>query len=197
MYDYVQGELVSLRDGHAVLDVNGVGYEFAVPASTAAAIEGRARIRLYSVLRIREDRLAHYGFATLEEREIFQRMCCVNGVGPATALAILSGLALAEFHEAVTFDKPQLLTRVKGVGRKTAERIVLELKGTLGSAPTGGALRPQLSGAAADALQMLVSIDYDEAAALDAVRRVIAELPGEAAHDAIFRAAQRLLRRGT
>ncbi len=193
MYDYVQGELVAVRDGHAVIEAGGVGYELAVPASTLAAITGRARVRLYTVMRLREERLQLFGFATVEERATFLSVCAVSGVGPATALALLSGLTLAEFREAVESGRPQALQRVKGIGKKTAERLVLELKGSLGSVALSDTARSLPTGIAADVVQMLVTIQYDEAESVSAVRDAIAGLPPGAGYEEVFCAAQRLL----
>lgn len=132
-----------------------------------------------------------YGFATLEEREIFARVCTVSGVGPQIALAILSGISIDEFRQAVSTKQSRILERVKGVGRKTAQRLVLELEEVLGS--TGGPVTlptAQTNSVTADAVAALLAIGFTPQEAENAVHVALRENP-EAGISEIVRIATR------
>jgi len=127
MYEYIEGELVAKAPAAAVIDAGGVGYRLHIPLSTYRALPDGGRFRLFTHFYVREDLQRLFGFATEAERQIFLRLLTVPKVGPALALAVLSGLSLAQLREAVLERRPEILTRVKGVGKATAERLVQEL----------------------------------------------------------------------
>ena len=133
MYDRVTGELVELSPTSAVIDVGGIGYELAVPLSTYDQLKGRrgtgeSQARLFTYLHVREDELRLYGFASDQERRLFRLVLSVNGVGPSIALACLSLLSPEEALNALAAGDVKTLQRVKGVGRRVAERMVVDLK---------------------------------------------------------------------
>jgi holliday junction DNA helicase RuvA len=117
-----------------MVDVNGVGYEVDVPMSTFYPLPAIGeRVQLLTHLAVREDAHQLYGFATRAERTAFRELIRISGVGARTALAVLSGLSVAELEQAVTVQDAARLTRIPGIGKKTAERLMLELKGKLGA----------------------------------------------------------------
>lgn len=143
MYYYLRGTLTVLQPDFAVLDCGGVGYRLAIPASTFSALSPKLQKEalLYTHLSVREDAMDLYGFATEEELELFRKLISVSGVGPKVASAILGVLTPAELATACLNGDYKTVARAPGVGNKTAQRIVLELKDRLapGLQETGGA----------------------------------------------------------
>ena len=163
MYDYISGRLVSRRPDRAVIDAGGVGWRILIPLSTYERLPKRegADARLLVVHHVREDRQALYGFATEEERELFEVLNSVAGVGPALSLSILSSMSTEDFRAAVVHGDAAALTRVKGVGKKLAARLLLELAEAMRRrGPVPGRAAP-LSGQASDAALALVALGFD------------------------------------
>ncbi|MBP6776320.1 MAG: Holliday junction branch migration protein RuvA [Piscinibacter sp.] len=161
MIGRLTGLLAAKNPPQLLIDVGGVGYEVDVPMSTFYNLPAPGeRIALLTHFVVREDAQVLYGFLTEEERATFRQLVRISGVGPRTALAILSGLSVAELAQAVTLQESGRLVKVPGIGKKTAERLLLELKGKLGAdlalpaAPAGSAH--------ADILQALVALGYSE-----------------------------------
>lgn len=181
-----------------VLDVHGVGYEVQVPLSTfdrINPIEGQ-EVTLKTHLHIRENAQVLYGFATDAERDIFRLLIeRVSGIGPATAISILSGLNVSAFKAAVAGGDVQAIARAKGVGKKTAERIVLELKDKVGLAATWEAQQQgTTSPAAADAELALVALGFKQVEARKALKELLKNNPA-ADTDELIRGALRLMTR--
>lgn len=129
MIEYLRGILLENDGEHVVVDVHGVGYGLDVPASTAAELAPIGEeVALYTYLEVRENDLSLYGFSKREEREVFAIVVGVSGIGPRTALAVLSCLRIADFAAAVVNSDIDQLTRIPGIGKKTAERLVMELR---------------------------------------------------------------------
>ena len=140
MFDRLRGELVELTPTTAVVDVSGVGYVMSIPLSTYDALKGSGTVSLRVHLHVREDDLRLFGFATPEERRLFRMVVSVSGVGPAIGLACLSALAPRALLVALAAGDVKALQRVKGVGRKVAERLVVDLKdraAALAEVPSG------------------------------------------------------------
>lgn len=137
MFGYLEGKLVNLTPTHTYLDVGGVGYEVQLTLHTYESISGKDSCRLYTHLQIREDAWVLYGFASEAERTAFQRLLSVSGVGAATARILLSSLTAGELNTIVWNGDSKALEKVKGIGAKTAQRIILELKGKLPEAIPG------------------------------------------------------------
>lgn len=179
MYEYLEGTPASRSPARLVLDVNGVGYDLAVPIGASFAASGR--LRVWTHLVVREDAHQLYGFPDREAREIFRALLSVRGVGPVLALSILSGLAPHDLLDAVAAADAKALTRIRGVGRKTAEQILLDLGGRVDKLRTGlaapaGAAAPRPAAAARDrnvedAVTALISIGYSEKEARASVDR--------------------------
>ena len=166
MIGRLSGKLAAKHPPQVLIDVGGVAYELDVPMSTFYALPGVGEaLTLFTHLVVREDAHSLYGFATLEERSAFRQLIRISGIGARTALAVLSGLSVAELTQAVALQDAARLTKIPGIGKKTAERLLLELKGklaTLGAAP--GAEK------AADVLNALLALGYSEKEALAATQ---------------------------
>lgn len=131
MFGYLEGKLIGLTPTQTYLDVAGVGYDVQLTLHTYEAIQGKTSCKLFTHLQIREDAWVLYGFATEQEREAFQRLLSVSGVGAATARILLSSLSAGELAGIIGNGDSKALEKVKGIGAKTAQRIILELKGKL------------------------------------------------------------------
>jgi Holliday junction DNA helicase RuvA len=181
----VTGRLAGKNPPQVLVDVGGVGYELDVPMSTFYSLPATGEsVTLYTHLAVKEDAHSLYGFATLEERSAFRQLIRISGVGPRTALAVLSGLSVAELAQAVAQQDQVRLTRIPGIGKKTAERLLLELKDKLKET----ALAPG-SERAGDVVHALVALGYSEKEALAAAKGIA---PGLSVAEAI-RAALKAL----
>jgi Holliday junction DNA helicase RuvA len=173
MIGRLSGVLVEKNPPHILLDVQGVAYEVDVPMSTFYNLPATGeRIVLFTHLVVREDAHLLYGFATENERRAFRQLTKISGIGAKIALAVLSGLSVAELAQAVTLQESARLTKIPGIGKKTAERILLELKDKLGAEATGavGVHRPPP--VSADVLNALVALGYSEKEALASVKQL-------------------------
>ncbi|HVB09655.1 MAG TPA: Holliday junction branch migration protein RuvA [Bacillota bacterium] len=183
MIGFLRGRLEAREPGAVVLDVGGVGYEVAVSAPTAASLGAPgAEVRLRTRLIVREDALLLYGFADRAEMEVFDLLTAITGIGPKLALAVLSVLPPQRLARAVADEDVTAITAVPGVGKKTAQRIVLELRDKLSS---GGPQAPVPSPAAGDeaaaqAVAALVGLGFSQPEAARAVAS-IAEPPSDPA----------------
>lgn len=128
MFNYLNGEIVDIFGSNVVIDVNGVGYELAVSNYTLAECKLGHKQKLFTYLQVKEDGVSLFGFATAEEKSMFLRLISVSGVGCKVALAVLSGMDSNSLAIAIFNGDMRLLTKIKGLGKKTAERLVLELK---------------------------------------------------------------------
>lgn len=137
MLDFIQGELIKKEPDYVVLLVGGIGYRLMVSAITLAAMPTiKNSVTLYTHLHVREDELTLYGFATEEEKELFAILLSVSGIGPKLAMAVLSKMNVMEFKRAIILGDTAMLTTIPGVGKKTAERMILELKDKVGKLDT-------------------------------------------------------------
>lgn len=191
MYEYLEGRVVAHGATRLVLDVGGVGYELAVPLGLRLT-EGEKR-RIHTHLVVRQDAHLLYGFGERSTRELFRLLLSVRGVGPAVALAILSGLPGPQLVQAVLDDDASTLVQVKGIGRKTAQQILLDLRDRmqqlaplfpgLAGAADGGVMTPMPPPAdqrnVADAVAALLSIGFNEKAARKNVEEAAAEVGAE------------------
>jgi len=167
----LSGRLAAKSPPQVLLDVNGVGYELDVPMSTFYNLPALGEpAQLLTHLVVREDAQLLYGFLTEAERATFRELVKISGVGPRTALAILSGLSVAELAAAVSRQDSARLVKVPGIGKKTAERLLLELKGKLGADLPLAAGAVALSDAQADITQALQALGYNEREAQAAIK---------------------------
>jgi holliday junction DNA helicase RuvA len=172
MIGRIAGTLLEKNPPHVLVDCAGVGYELDVPMSTLYNLpEAGAKVTLLTQLIVREDAHLLYGFATGAERAAFRELIKVSGIGPRTALAVLSGMSVAELAQAITLQEAARLQKVPGIGKKTAERLLLELKGKLGAdlgVPSGSAANDTT----ADIVRALTALGYNDKEALAAMKSV-------------------------
>jgi Holliday junction DNA helicase RuvA len=167
----IEGRLLEKNPPTVLLDAHGIGYEIDVPMSTFYNLPAPGeRVALLTHLTVREDAHLLYGFATAAERNAFRELIRISGIGSRTALAVLSGLSVDELAQAVTLQESGRLTKIPGIGRKTAERLLLELKGKLGAALEGAAAAS--ADAATDVVRALLALGYSEKEAALAARQL-------------------------
>lgn len=181
MIAQLRGRLLEKHPNRIIVDVNGVGYDVSVPLSTFYGLgEPGSDIALRIHTHVREDALALYGFATRVELDLFERLISVSGIGPKLALAVLSGIEPLEFIRAVERADLARLTAIPGVGKKTSERIVLELKDRLPKASADGAAgaAPEAPALRDDVLSALINLGYHRPLAEKAVDSAVKSAPG-------------------
>ncbi|VVD72037.1 Holliday junction branch migration protein RuvA [Pandoraea terrigena] len=173
MIGRISGTLLEKNPPHILVDCQGVGYEISVPMSTFFNLPNLGeRVTLLTQFIVREDAQLLFGFGSPDERNTFRELLKISGVGARTALAILSGMSVADIAQAVTLQESGRLTKIPGIGKKTAERLLLELKGKL------GAQLGTVSGTAAphdhksDVVNALLALGYSDKEALAAVKSV-------------------------
>jgi holliday junction DNA helicase RuvA len=176
MIGRIHGKILEKRPPQIVVDVNGVGYELDVPMSTFCELPATgAEVTLYAHLVVREDAHQLYGFATEAERHAFRQLLRISGVGARTALSVLSGLSVAELRGAITSQDSDRLVKIPGIGRKTAERLLLELRDRLDSMLVAPAAAKG-DGHAVDATNALLALGYNEREAGWAIKQLPADL---------------------
>ena len=172
MIGRISGTLLEKNPPQLLIDCNGVGYEVSVPMSTFYNLPGMGeKVVLLTHFVVREDAQLLYGFGNAGEREVFRQLIRIAGVGARTALSILSGLSVAELSSAITLQESGRLTRIPGIGKKTAERLLLELKGKLGAdlGHAGGVLHIDAN---ADVMNALLALGYSDKEAGLAMKQV-------------------------
>jgi len=176
MISRLSGILIEKTPPQVVIDCNGVGYEIEVPMSTFYNLpELGIKVSLLTHMVVREDAQLLYGFGSEQEKSTFKQLLKVNGIGAKSALSILSGVSIEDLVQAVSMQEVGMLTRIPGIGKKTAERLLLELKdklGVAGIASAGG----QPKSVAHDVLNALIALGYNEREALLAVKQLPAEV---------------------
>jgi len=169
----LKGRLEGKHPPQVLVDVGGVSYELDVRMSTFYTLPAIGEgVSLFTHLSIKEDAHTLYGFATQDERAAFRQLIRISGVGPRTALSVLSGLSVAELAEAIAMQEAGRLTKVPGIGKKTAERLLLELKGKLAAVGSSSVSREKPS----DVVNALLALGYNEKEALLAVKGLAAGL---------------------
>lgn len=138
MIDSIEGEIAEIAENYVVLETNGIGYKIFASRATREDLTGiEGPVQLFTHLHVREDALELYGFSTPEERKLFRLLLPISGIGPKVALQILSAMTPGRFREAIIRERPETLLTIKGIGKKTAERLILELKEKLPKIPLG------------------------------------------------------------
>jgi len=206
MIAHLSGTLLSKQATSVILDVAGVGYEVSIPLSTFYELEdpgSSVQLRIYT--HVREDALQLYGFKTARERELFLRLISVSGIGPKLGITLLSGMSADEMITSIRNNNLAKLTLIPGVGRKTAERLVMELRDKVASLSTGvdedlgarsdAAAVPTEDSMRADALSALLNLGYQRNAAEKAVTASLSE-DGEVSLESILRSSLRKLAKG-
>lgn len=180
MYDRLTGKLIIHGLTEVVLELNGVGFCLTVPLSTSNTLSVQQDITLLTHVYVREDQLRLFGFATPGERQLFRMLIGVSGIGPAIALAVLSGSTVQQFKRAVESADSAFLSRIKGIGRKTAERIIVDLRDPIKAIAAADAPeRDELEQMYIDAVLALQSLGYSRGAAEKAVEKALSALGGQ------------------
>lgn len=194
MIGFIEGVLVGKQPPHLVLNVGGIGYEIEAPMTVFYDLpEVGARVVLHTHLQVREDAHKLYGFDSLRQRDLFRSLLKVSGVGPRVALAILSGLSTDDFEQCIGDGDIGRLVRVPGIGRKTAERLLVEMRDRLKElAVEPDGVSAAAAGAEHDAMSALVALGYKPAEATRALRAV--RKPGMNSEDLIRGALASLAR---
>ena len=192
MIGRLAGTLVEKNPPSLLVDVNGVAYEVDVPMSTFYNLPALGeRVTLLTHQVVREDAHLLFGFASAAEREAFRALIRISGVGARTALAVLSGMSVSDLASAVALQESGRLTRIPGIGKKTAERLLLELKGKFAPAIEGAAAAAPVNDTGADILRALMALGYSEKEAAAALKQVPA---GTSVSDGIRSALKSLAR---
>lgn len=192
MFDYINGDVVHKTPTAIVIETNGIGYKIHIPLSTFERIPDREKIKIFTRLLINKDfEIKVYGFSSLEERGLFDLLLSVNGVGPNMALIILSAGSVSQFKRFVIGNDSKALQRIKGIGKKTAERIILELKETIVSIVPGEVSTTEVRELAtiSDAIMALISLGYARQAAEKAVNLATENLGASAKVEVLIKEA--------
>ena len=178
MIGRLTGILAAKNPPQIMVDAGGVGYEIDVPMSTFYNLPATGeKVVLLTHLVVREDAHILFGFGTEEERSAFRKLIRISGVGARTALSVLSGLSVSDLAQSVATQDPGRLTKVPGIGKKTAERLLLELKGKLADVLPGAGRSGAQPSAGSDVLNALLALGYSEKEALLAIKQVPADMP--------------------
>ena len=200
MIDYIKGELTELNPAQAVVEAGGVGYSMGISLNTYTAIQGKKEVKLYAYEVIREDAHLLYGFAGKKEREMFELLISVQGVGAATARMMLSALSVAELCGCISTGNERIIKSVKGIGLKTAQRIIVELRdkivalGIAEEIPVGGSLQPPVNNEVRDeAVGALTMLGFAPAPSQKVVVELLREHP-DARVEEIVKMALKLIK---
>jgi holliday junction DNA helicase RuvA len=200
MIGHLRGTVLEKRPAEVIVDTGGVGYQVQIPISTYTALPDRgATVALRIYTHVREDTLALFGFATSEEKQLFEQLISISGIGPKLAITVLSGLAAPDLVAAIRNGDVAQLVRIPGVGKKTAERIVLELKDKVaamdgaGKSPVAVEAVPAFNALERDVLSALQNLGCTRPVAEEAVRKV-KQRGAPDAFEPFFRAALALVR---
>jgi len=190
MIAHLRGRLLDKHPNHIIVETAGVGYDVTISVPTFSELPSLgAEVALFIYTHVREDALALYGFFRPEEKSIFEKLISVSGIGPKLAVTILSGMVSDELGEAIRSNNLGRLTKIPGVGRKTAERLVLELRDKMPPAGKDSVnVVPSLSAIDEDVLSALVNLGYQRAAAEKALTGTTREKDGDS-FEAVFRQA--------
>lgn len=192
MIGRLTGQLAEKNPPLALLDVHGVGYEVHLPMSSFFNLPATGQnVTLLTHLVVREDAHLLYGFLSDDERTAFRELIKISGIGARTALAVLSGLSVDDLRQAVALQETARLTRVPGIGKKTAERLLLELKGKLADALPGASAGTGTADHNADIIQALVALGYSEKEAVPVVKTLP---PGTSVTDGLRLALKSLMK---
>jgi Holliday junction DNA helicase RuvA len=187
MIGYISGKIIFKKPTRVILDVNGVGYLVNISISTFEKIADQERVSLYTYLSVKEDALDLYGFYSIAEKEMFEMLISVSGIGPKTAQSILSGIQIEDLKEALKTGNIARIISVPGIGRKTAERMMIELRDKVESLAesTGGGFNSGIQNVRGDAITALVNLGYNQKVAERIVRSITDLTPNISIEDLI------------
>ncbi len=184
MIDYIKGELTELTPAQAIVEAAGVGYGMNISLNTYSSLQGKKEVKLYVYESIREDAYVLYGFGSKKEREMFEQLITVSGVGANTARMMLSGMSVAELCNAISTGNSKLIQSIKGVGKMTAQRIIVDLRdkivvlGIAEELPTGGMITAPVNNAVKDeAVSALTMLGFSPAPSQKVVLQILQQQP--------------------
>ena len=185
MYHYLNGKIAEKTPTAVILDVNGIGYEVRVSLSTFSSLPNLGEtVKLFTHFIVREDLQALYGFATEEEKEAFKLLISISGIGPKLAITLLSGVTLPELKRAIQEKNIPVLTAISGIGQKTAERVIIELKDKIGKAEVSAGKELIHDAGVSDqmvedSVSALVSLGYTKQKAKEAIQKTLKAMLGK------------------
>lgn len=187
MIGYLTGKIISKKPTEILLDVNGVGYQINISTNTFEALPAEGNLSLYTFLSVKEDSLTLYGFSTLAEKKMFKLLISISGIGPKLAQSILSGIQIEELKTAIMEGNVARIIAVPGIGRKTAERLLVELRDKVDAAIEIEGEAPG-SSTRNDAIAALTSLGYNKSQADKVIRSILNTDPGIEIEDLVRRA---------
>lgn len=177
MIGYLKGKIIKSNPSRIILDVNGVGYQVFISINTYEDVHQQPEVELFIHTSVKEDAITLFGFSQEQEKEMFELLISVNGIGPKTALGILSGIRIQELKEAIINNNISRIVAAPGIGKKTAERLVLELKSKIELIPAGESEAGMSYGIKSEAVLALTTLGYNTKVAEKAVRDILDKLP--------------------
>jgi holliday junction DNA helicase RuvA len=176
MYEYIKGKLIEKDPTHAVIEANGIAYRVLIPLSTYSALPiQETNLLLYTSFQVKEDSQALYGFSQKHERDLFETLITISGIGPKTGLALIGHLDFSTLQLAVANSNTNLLSKVPGIGKKTAERLVIEMRDKFKKIAKDPSLLTPASTLVSDAVNALIHLGYNAVQAQKAVQKVFDE----------------------
>lgn len=176
MYEFIRGTLVQLETNKAIVDVNGVGYKIFIPINSYSAMPVlKSTVLLYTTLIVREDSHSIYGFLNSNERDLFETLINVSGIGPKTAMSIIGHIDYENFYNAVTNGDCRLISKVPGIGKKTAQRILIEISGKLDNYKIPISNQNTKNSISYDAMTALINLGYNPIQAQKAIKIALEE----------------------
>lgn len=193
IYEYISGRIAELTPAMAVLEQGGIGYQIQITLQTYSTLRGKQQAILLIEEVIREDAHVLFGFASGEEREMFRLLITVSGIGPNTARMMLSSLSVADVRRAIQTDNAALLKSVKGVGIKTAQRVIIDLRDKIGKTEeVGGILADPGNTAREEALSALVMLGFGRNESVKVLDQLIRDTPSTGAEELVKMALKKL-----
>ena len=186
MIGFLTGKIISSKPTQIILDVNGVGYLVNISISTFEKISDKESISLYIHTSVKEDSITLFGFYTQSEKEMFELLISISGIGPKVSLGILSGIAVDDLKDAIANGNVSRLIAIPGIGRKTAERVVLELRSKVDSIKPDGSIKETSN--KDEAVSALATLGYQRQIAEKVVRDLLSENPGYSLEELIRKA---------
>ena len=175
MISYLKGKIINKGGGFVILEVNNIGYQIFIMPLHYADLTAGQEIEFYTYQQVREDALNLYGFRKMEELELFELLLSISGIGPKSALGVMSIATAADIKESIAQGDPALLTKVSGIGRKTAERVVLELREKIGKLGFGDGKLGKNNLGSSDEIDALMALGYSLIQAREALNKVDAK----------------------
>ncbi len=191
MIGYLTGKIISSKPTQILLDVNGVGYELRISINTFEKLSGKNTVSLHIYTNVKEDSITLFGFYSIAEKEMFELLISISGVGPKSALSLLSGISTDELKQSITTSNVERIVSVPGIGRKTAERLILELRNKVRDIKEEGisSAKPSFQ---KEAVSALTTLGYNLVASEKVVNKILSEIPDCSLEELIKRSLKEL-----